>query len=47
MGQHDDPHESNQEHPSVSQRSLPDSEDEMLEDEIGGLFDELTQEDVP
>ena len=30
--------------PSVSQGGAPEFEDDMLEDEIGGLFDELIQE---
>ena len=30
--------------PSISQGGAPECEDGMLEDEIGELFDELTQE---
>jgi hypothetical protein len=44
MCQNDDHRDFKEIRPSVSQGDIPECEDGMLEDEIGGLFDELTQE---
>jgi len=44
MCQDDDHRDFKEIRPSVSQGGIPECEDGMLEDEIGGLFDELTQE---
>ena len=44
MHQDDDHNEFIEESPSISHGSAPDPEDEMIEDEIGGLMDQLTQD---
>ena len=44
MCQDDDHRDLKEIRPSISQGSAPECEDGMLEDEIGGLFDELAQE---
>lgn len=44
MRQDHDQNEVTEQKPRFSQGDLPGCEDEKLEDEIGELFDELTQE---
>lgn len=44
MRQDDDQNEFVEETPSFSQGESPEGEDEMLEDEVGDLMDQLTQE---
>jgi hypothetical protein len=44
MCQNDDHTDCEEIRPSVSQVGTPECEDGMIEDEVGGLFDELTQE---
>lgn len=43
MHQDDDHDEFIEESASISQKNAPDPEDEMIEEEIGGLMDQLTQ----
>jgi hypothetical protein len=44
MHQDDDHNRFIEDSPSISQGSVPDPEDEMIEDEIGGLMDQLTED---